>query len=426
MTAEGGGPTRPGQRPQHHQASQGRAGVHLARQVLERWRDHLPDLRAQPAKGSQAVQEQALCHSKDKSLPYHRHDEALSAEVGADLESTIDKETLGIAGGILKRMWARSGQTRYLIEGLRCYERGYTSADSYEDYGYDGINAAFLHDQLATEDDPRAARERGQNAQDIREALAERLESLRSQELDRKWWYLVTVAEALLGLGRYSEARRWLRDAQTVEVDDWEKQATATQLADLCRLHDRLGTVRTVSCTRAPSSSAYDGEGPPDNALGVLGFAFPKVPVADLGLKMGVALSGGGFRASFYHLGVLARLADEDQLRRVEVLSCVSGGSIVGAHYYLEIRNLLQTKADEEIDKKDYVEVVRRVMDCFLAGVRRNLRTRVLASPQVSLAILFGDQTRTKVPWATSSRRSSTRRWRTTTTRMSHDGSATS
>ncbi len=69
---------------------------------------------------------------------------------------------------------------------------------------------------------------------------------IREAWLADQWWYLVTVAEALLGLHRYSDASRWLHDAHAVNVDDWEKQATATQLADLCRLHDRLGTVLSV------------------------------------------------------------------------------------------------------------------------------------------------------------------------------------
>ena len=54
--------------------------------------------------------------------------------------------------------------------------------------------------------------------------------------------------------------------------------------------------------------------------------------------KMGLALSGGGFRASIYHIGVLAALAERDMLRHVEVLSCVSGGSILGTYYYLLLR----------------------------------------------------------------------------------------
>ena len=52
--------------------------------------------------------------------------------------------------------------------------------------------------------------------------------------------------------------------------------------------------------------------------------------------KLGIGLSGGGFRASLFHIGFFARLAELDLLRHVEVLSGVSGGSIFGAYYYLE------------------------------------------------------------------------------------------
>src|ERR1019366_6025277 len=65
--------------------------------------------------------------------------------------------------------------------------------------------------------------------------------------------------------------------------------------------------------------------------------------------KVGLAGPGGGFPAPLYHIGVLARLAELDMLRHVEVVSCVSGGSIVGAYYYLELRHLLQTKPDGQI-----------------------------------------------------------------------------
>ena len=47
--------------------------------------------------------------------------------------------------------------------------------------------------------------------------------------------------------------------------------------------------------------------------------------------RIAVALSGGGFRASVFHLGVLLRLAEIGWLPYVDVLSTVSGGSIVGA-----------------------------------------------------------------------------------------------
>jgi NTE family protein len=45
-------------------------------------------------------------------------------------------------------------------------------------------------------------------------------------------------------------------------------------------------------------------------------------------MKIGLALSGGGFRATVFHLGVLARLAKDDRLEEVTFLSTVSGGSL--------------------------------------------------------------------------------------------------
>ncbi len=45
-------------------------------------------------------------------------------------------------------------------------------------------------------------------------------------------------------------------------------------------------------------------------------------------MKIGLALSGGGFRATVFHLGVLARLADQNRLEDVTFLSTVSGGSL--------------------------------------------------------------------------------------------------
>ena len=40
-------------------------------------------------------------------------------------------------------------------------------------------------------------------------------------------------------------------------------------------------------------------------------------------MRIALALSGGGFRATVIHLGVLARLAEEDQLENVTYLSTV-------------------------------------------------------------------------------------------------------
>ena len=56
---------------------------------------------------------------------------------------------------------------------------------------------------------------------------------------------------------------------------------------------------------------------------------FPPAPVPEH--EIGLALSGGGFRAVAFHLGVLRALHDRGVLDHVAVLSAVSGGSVIGA-----------------------------------------------------------------------------------------------
>jgi predicted acylesterase/phospholipase RssA len=51
--------------------------------------------------------------------------------------------------------------------------------------------------------------------------------------------------------------------------------------------------------------------------------------------KIGLALSGGGFRASLYHLGLVRFLRDAGILPQVTHITSVSGGSIIAAHLAL-------------------------------------------------------------------------------------------
>src|SRR3954451_11054871 len=51
--------------------------------------------------------------------------------------------------------------------------------------------------------------------------------------------------------------------------------------------------------------------------------------------KLGLALSGGGFRATLYHLGLLRFLRDAGILSQVTHITSVSGGSIIAAHVAL-------------------------------------------------------------------------------------------
>jgi len=108
--------------------------------------------------------------------------------------------------------------------------------------------------------------------------------------------------------------------------------------------------------------------------------------------KAGIGLSGGGFRASLYHIGILARLAELDQLRNIEVISTVSGGSIVGVHYYLELKHLLETKSDDEITREDYIRIIKNIQDDFLQGVQENIRTCAISNFGVNLRMILSEK----------------------------------
>lgn len=114
--------------------------------------------------------------------------------------------------------------------------------------------------------------------------------------------------------------------------------------------------------------------------------------------KIGLALSGGGFRASLFHIGVLARLAEMDVLKNVHVLSTVSGGSIIGAYYYLKIKELLEgnrkdlTDRQGRITRNSYVAIIREIETEFLAGVQNNLRARLFADAVSNGKMVVNDE----------------------------------
>jgi predicted acylesterase/phospholipase RssA len=334
------------------------------------------------------AQEHALCTYKDPDLPVSdRLDRALQILDAADaLQKTESQETLGLAGAIFKRKWEVSGQKIHLEHSLYYYLRGSQQGPA-NDQGYTGINAAYILDQLASLEARQAhsagmtsnvADERWKQARQIRENLANTLPKLIDQDvtLNESYWFLVTIAEAFFGLSNYDSAREWLEKAATLpNISPWELESTARQLASLARIQsqDDLQKVAT-GATEALEE--------------FLGNRVQGVRTAFLG-KVGLALSGGGFRASLFHIGVLAKLAELDMLRHVEVLSCVSGGSIIGAHYYLKVRDLFKRKGDAEIGREHYVRIVREICREFLAGVQTNIRTRVAAELLTNLRMIF-------------------------------------
>jgi predicted acylesterase/phospholipase RssA len=92
---------------------------------------------------------------------------------------------------------------------------------------------------------------------------------------------------------------------------------------------------------------------------------------------IGLALSGGGFRASLFHLGVIRRLEELGIMENVSVVSAVSGGSIIAAFYLSEMEK--QLRADRlEGRPSDRVVLFENIAEKFLKAVDHNLRTRAL------------------------------------------------
>lgn len=352
----------------------------------------LAQLRTLPAGMTvELLQKWALWTSQNPDAPDDsKHDEALvileqAMPDGQRLSQTADPETLGIAGGICKRMWGVDGQPATLERSLRFYERG-VKAGVAADNGYTAINAAFVLDLLAA-DEGEAGADRRDRARVLRERVRDELSPL----ADTPAWpggparrtlafFWETLAEAHFGLREYVTAAEHLTTAYTVRSPEpWERETTARQFAWLARLHEP--EVKTSAQFAASPAwrvlrDVYGG-----NAAAGAGSLFAG--------KLGLSLSGGGFRSSLFHIGVLAAMAERDLLRHVEVLSCVSGGSILGAHYYLEVRHLLQSKRDEDITRDDWIALVERVACEFLAGVQQNLRARIGTSVWANLRMLF-------------------------------------
>jgi predicted acylesterase/phospholipase RssA len=351
------------------------------------------------------AQQTALCTYKDASLPADtRLQTALDIlkAVPCNLESREcrDPETLGLGGAICKRLWDLDRSLRTLERALYYYSRSYEvmldrrSESDYDGGAFAGSNVSYLHELLAAESDAHAdANHREVHidaANAIRKQLIVNLTGMQAaaQTNNRPvpWWIAATLLESYVGLAIHDPqyeagAREQARIVRTqAPPSAWELQSTGMQLLRARALQRRLVPERaehTVEFFRSVVQLAF-------------GDTFEELRHDG---KFGLALSGGGFRASLFHIGVLARMAELDVLRHVEVISCVSGGSIVGAHYYLLLRQLLQSKADEAIRREDYVELVRQLLDQFLAGVQKNIRMNVAASLQANLLMIFNPST---------------------------------
>lgn len=75
--------------------------------------------------------------------------------------------------------------------------------------------------------------------------------------------------------------------------------------------------------------------------------------------KIGLALSGGGFRASLYHLGLIRFLRDADLLKNVTHMTSVSGGSVLAAHLALNWGRYTGSATEFEAAASEILSFVR-------------------------------------------------------------------
>lgn len=349
---------------------------------------------------------QSSCTYEDPDLPVDsRFKAALDIlEEAENIQQSANSEALSLAGDIYTRKWETDGQKNNLERAYFYYYQAYRlggidSLASSAPIGSAAINAAFLLDRLAQLELEQAEQVnpkgesvetvwgRRKEAWRIRRELVEHFTPIADQietqaAASKRWRLLVALAEAHFGLGEYDRAAAWLTQAAGLpDIPDRKYEAIARRLTALYRL--RIGSASFADFEKSEAGEVL---------AKFLSYRIKTSTAAIESLfagKVGLALSGNGFRACFFHVGVLAKLAELGILRKVEVLSCTSGGSIVGTKYYLELRRLLQSKPDQEIQDKDYIDVVKLVERGLLAGVQRDLQARSRTNPWVNLKALF-------------------------------------
>src|SRR6478609_5470461 len=101
--------------------------------------------------------------------------------------------------------------------------------------------------------------------------------------------------------------------------------------------------------------------------------------------KIGLALSGGGFRGTLFHLGVVRFLRDAGILPKITHITSVSGGSILSAHLVLNWSRYNGTPQEFEAAAREIIDfvgldvrnrIVRRFPFVSIAAILRWLTRR--------------------------------------------------
>lgn len=99
--------------------------------------------------------------------------------------------------------------------------------------------------------------------------------------------------------------------------------------------------------------------------------------------RLGLALSGGGYRATLYHLGVIRFLRDANILPKITHITAVSGGSIIGAHLALNWQRYCGLNSEFDDAAQEIIDFVKldvrnRIVRRFPLASLGNLGRRLL------------------------------------------------
>jgi tetratricopeptide repeat protein len=161
-------------------------------------------------------------------------------------EESSDPETLGLWGAIHKRLWSLNEipyeeRLAALTTAIWAHEKGFYLKNDY----YNGINLAFLLNVRAKElagdeaiaDRVQARRIRERVLAICRQLLADGVKGESGKgKRDEEYWVRATIAEALLGSGRPTEAEQAFNEAKNIKPEPWMLSTTEKQLANLRRL----------------------------------------------------------------------------------------------------------------------------------------------------------------------------------------------
>jgi hypothetical protein len=318
---------------------------------------------------------------KDHSLPSSiRFGKALAELKGLEKNTGINTcETFGLKGAIYKRRWEFDGQFKNLLISLKCYQQGYQLWKTFlkepppydfksihSDFGYTGINAAFVNELIAIEQleqsddalDILDVKENLCRAIEVRKFIIDKLADKQDPSklepgmkkfindhegevgvIDEYFVY-ATLIEAYFGIFEFEKAILAMEKMCGLKnVNKWKTRSAAKQLIAINELQDKV--FRHLDEQKISDSfldlykKSKDSKEIKNGIITTLlyGSAQPAVvtgtnarfPEPKKG-KYGIGLSGGGHRAALYHIGVLASLAEYDLLKQLEVISCVSGG----------------------------------------------------------------------------------------------------